>query len=452
VIVIFCAANQQNLEGAYKMASDFKRPALQALRGGRALDVLVIPARIEAAEGGKLNRFKQDFLSRADAFAPAALNKYPEMLWTLGIPYVPYYAYNEAIAVRERDEAIADALVKAFERLTRTLTWLAPNGSPLKRAFSAGPVDAPGARDALAIFHSNFQAAYAQIQVLYDYKRLHDRFQDLDDLAGLIQQDLRRLPGDGAAWQSLGLYNAEFQDIVGSLLAIVRQASFAGEEARRMEQLSQQLGQSGAEMQAAIGNADGGQLRAVMARLNRVLIREPSRINSRLVAVANTLRLDTLVGTMTAVQRRLERPGVGRESVQQFEEGIAALAKLNERLAPLVANHDDWQALDDELRRVAANLELDLDELAVSWPDLKRMAQELCGDNPADWAQALRTSGDELESALGAENRNQARRLFWRFRGQTSRRFRQVDGELLALCRDLQKVGEPLDLLPEMIL
>ncbi len=139
VIVMFCAANRQNLEGIYKMARDFRRPEVQVMRRERPLEVLVIPARLEQAEGNQLNQFKEDFLNRSFAFAPSVpvLREHPSALWSLGIPYIPYYAYNEEIAVRERDKAIAASLVEAFDKLARTLARLAPPESPLKRAFGS---------------------------------------------------------------------------------------------------------------------------------------------------------------------------------------------------------------------------------------------------------------------------------------------------------------------------
>ena len=139
VVVMLCAANRQNLEGVHRMAREFRRPELQDLRGGRPLEVLVIPARLEQAEGYQLNRFKEDFLNRSFAFVPSVsvLKKHPSVLWGLGIPYIPYYAYNEEVATRERDKAIAAPLVEAFEKLARTLARLAPPKSPLKRTFGS---------------------------------------------------------------------------------------------------------------------------------------------------------------------------------------------------------------------------------------------------------------------------------------------------------------------------
>ncbi|MGB0384097.1 MAG: KGGVGR-motif variant AAA ATPase [Ardenticatenaceae bacterium] len=121
VVVMFCATNQQNLHGIYRMARNFKRTELIPLRHGRSLEVLIVPARLEDAEGNALNQFKRDFTTRFEEFVPAALADSAQIFWDLAIPYVPYYAYNERVAVREPGEAIAESIVESFENLARVL-------------------------------------------------------------------------------------------------------------------------------------------------------------------------------------------------------------------------------------------------------------------------------------------------------------------------------------------
>ena len=63
VVVMFCATNQQNLDGIHEMAQNFTSPEVQKLRGGRPLDILIIPARIERAESPSLDEFKKNFFN-----------------------------------------------------------------------------------------------------------------------------------------------------------------------------------------------------------------------------------------------------------------------------------------------------------------------------------------------------------------------------------------------------
>ena len=46
VAVMLCAPNYQNLDGTFAVSRDFRSDAVLALRGGRPLELLVIPARL----------------------------------------------------------------------------------------------------------------------------------------------------------------------------------------------------------------------------------------------------------------------------------------------------------------------------------------------------------------------------------------------------------------------
>jgi tetratricopeptide (TPR) repeat protein len=135
VVVLLCATNEQNIDGVHKMAADLASMETQALRPERPLQVLVVPARVEFNEGGQLNLFKPRFLARFRDLVPKPLASDPDRLWDLAIPYIPYYAYSEAVAVRERALATAAPMVRIFENLVRVLAAMAPNGSQLLAAF-----------------------------------------------------------------------------------------------------------------------------------------------------------------------------------------------------------------------------------------------------------------------------------------------------------------------------
>jgi hypothetical protein len=111
----------------------------------------------------------------------------------------------------------------------------------------------------------------------------------------------------------------------------------------------------------------------------------------------------------------------------------------------LVSRHNAWQAIDDELHRIENNLGQDIVELEISWPDLKAMTATI-GDI-SDVIASLQAVGVDLDTALATSDPIKARRLFQRFRSQSSRRFNQVDQDLLNLCEELRLTGEPLDLL-----
>jgi cellulose biosynthesis protein BcsQ/tetratricopeptide (TPR) repeat protein len=126
----------QSIDGAVAVAN-----SIRSLRADEPVEILPIPMRVEDAEQTKLEagrdyarlRF-QDLLG---GLPPDAVDAY----WgELEIPYKPYYAYEEILAVfgdRPRHEG---TLLAAYERLTRAIsggavTELVPLGEPTRRSL-----------------------------------------------------------------------------------------------------------------------------------------------------------------------------------------------------------------------------------------------------------------------------------------------------------------------------
>jgi serine/threonine protein kinase len=127
VVVMFCAANEQNIDGTLQMVRSFSDPRLPELRHDRKLTTLVVPARIErVAETVTLNRFRQEFVRRFAPYMPTELQSDPDFLVQLEIPYVPLYAFEEIIAVNQTKslERAVD-MERAYSGLARVLTSLA---------------------------------------------------------------------------------------------------------------------------------------------------------------------------------------------------------------------------------------------------------------------------------------------------------------------------------------
>ncbi|MEO8006127.1 MAG: hypothetical protein ABI771_14530, partial [Betaproteobacteria bacterium] len=79
VAVMLCAANYQNLDGTVAVANDFRSDAVLALRRGRPLELLVVPARLEDNNPGReefLRHFEELFASSGipKALADCGLN------------------------------------------------------------------------------------------------------------------------------------------------------------------------------------------------------------------------------------------------------------------------------------------------------------------------------------------------------------------------------------------
>lgn len=132
VVVMFCAPNQQNIDGTQKMAIDFTRSEVTKFRKGRSLELVVVPARVEdRSEAKLLSEFQEQFSGKFDGFLSDSTSIHLNTFWDLKIPHVPFYAFNETVAVRQ-GEASSDELLKSFQLLFDTLS-LMPNIQDIER-------------------------------------------------------------------------------------------------------------------------------------------------------------------------------------------------------------------------------------------------------------------------------------------------------------------------------
>jgi parallel beta-helix repeat protein len=140
VIVMFCAPNEQNLEGTYKMALDFKREDVQNLRPERPLNIIVVPSRVDdRAETDDLSSFYGQFIERYAALVPDELKKVEETILDiyhtsvnkdlvrkaapfleLKIPYFPKYSFRETVAAHEPKIA-SEPLVGSYIKLAKAM-------------------------------------------------------------------------------------------------------------------------------------------------------------------------------------------------------------------------------------------------------------------------------------------------------------------------------------------
>ncbi len=131
VAVLLCAANNQNLDGTREVVSDFRSDAVLSLRNGRALEILVTPARIEqGCDPYKLNEFMDKF---EEVFGSDGL---PKRLADAGLsyrrlamPYAPEFAIVERLLKETEIDGTPTRnsqkdIMASFETLTDALLLL----------------------------------------------------------------------------------------------------------------------------------------------------------------------------------------------------------------------------------------------------------------------------------------------------------------------------------------
>ncbi len=309
-------------------------------------------------------------------------------------------------------------------------------------------MSAPEVRAAVVAFRTDFQAVCEQIDILGNYKDLHDLLHTLEFqcYSGIVQE-ARRFPDDETALDILMDYELTLQQIVTDVREVAARETLATNENLWIKDLERTT----EELHGAIENLDTRQLKRAVWLINRVLAIQPSRINTSLNTAARALRLPALVKAMTCVRDNLTHCELDPEKTSQFKDGVEALANLERSLTVLVRTHNDWQELDLELRRIEANLEQDIFELEMSWLDLKAMAESLCNSSIDEWALSFKKDSENLDSAIAAQNPAKVKRYFRSYRRRAGDRFYRVDVELKRLCGNLRIVGEPLASVLRMI-
>jgi hypothetical protein len=308
----------------------------------------------------------------------------------------------------------------------------------------AALIQTPAVRDAVIAFQTDLEAASQQIDLLAALKEMHDHLHNVEfQCYRIIEQEMARFPADDLAVDNLLDNELTLQDLVEK----VRQSAGRAVLAQEASGWIGDLAEARRLLRAALETQDPQSLRGSVRLLRRLLTKEPSRINERLNRTAGSLRLGPIESALAAVAEQLAtvQASVDPQALRQLNEGVEALGRLAQTLAQTVSDHNLWQTLDIELRRVDAVLVHDLDELIFTWPDVQRMAQALRRNVSAPWAETLAREEEQLDGALQAQNLALVRRCFYRFRRQAGIRFYQVDAELKNLCGEVARIATPLD-------
>ncbi|MGD1899780.1 MAG: hypothetical protein ACFB16_22890 [Phormidesmis sp.] len=316
-------------------------------------------------------------------------------------------------------------------------------GQPVSQGLNAlvELMQVPEVKAAVITFRVVFQAACEQIDVIANYKALHDLLHTLEfQCYGVIVQAARRFPDDELALENLMEYELTLQDLLEELQQVAAQETIATSEVRWLAELQK----AQAELKSATITLDIKPLKRTIWLLNRVLANQPDRINTKLTEAARSLRLPDLVQAMQFIAKNLTGAQLDEQKLQQFVQGVEILETLNQRLGALVISHDFWQSFDREMRRIESTLGQDLIELEMSWLYLKEQASGLIDADADAWTIAFQKDSQHLDAALEAQHPVKIRRYFRLYRKRASQRFFQVDVTLKRLCEELREVGGPL--------
>jgi hypothetical protein len=183
-------------------------------------------------------------------------------------------------------------------------------------------------------------------------------------------------------------------------------------------------------------------------RTKEIISVQPTQINGRLKDAARNMNLNTVMQKLGDLREELRKAHLGQEDQQRltdFEDGVNSLTDLNDQLQRLVASHDQWQEMEDQLKRIETNPQKNLVDEFDGWAALQKVVQSIYANSTDEWAARLRKDAEKIQAALGANKLADAADIFSRFRKQAGLRFYQVDTELLQQCKRIGDIGSKLD-------
>lgn len=293
----------------------------------------------------------------------------------------------------------------------------------------------------------DFKNVSTQIDLISDYKDLHDQLHGLEFLYDLIVREAKRLGDPTNDAESLVTQELQLEQLVIKLTEVGARSTVPSEETGWIATLAR----AHEQLRAALDPPDAKGIAAALWAIKRVLAIHPSEINTRLNASARVLLLSSLKAAMEGVYRHLGERDLGAVALERLKVAIENLDRLHQNFDTLVRHHDRWQRVDLELRRLAATVDRDVDEFQASWPDVEAMVEALYESGAEVWVGYLRSEAAKIEEALADGTPARLRPAFGRYKSRCFVRFYQVDVSLKQLCGHLRQIGERLSQLVEKL-
>jgi hypothetical protein len=305
----------------------------------------------------------------------------------------------------------------------------------------------PAVRAAVAVFQEQLHDARLRVRELITLKLLHDLLHGIQyQHLPLLMREARRFPDDEFARASIEDSILALDRVNGEIDSLIREG-FVSEQSVRWRVV---LRTTAIELQTALDTNGSVVITRAIHRLASVITTEPSFINANLHTKANDLRLARLIESLRDMYERLSALAVAPRQLERVKLGTAGLIDLNQHLTGLISEHNDWQIIDRELRRIESTLRQDTIELEFSWPDLRLQVATVCAGSDA-WSLKIRQQGERLDQLLAAHRIDDIRNAFDRLQSYIGHQFYDVDSRLKQLCGRLRDFRNPLNALEEAL-
>ena len=304
--------------------------------------------------------------------------------------------------------------------------------------------------ESLVIFKNSFQNALDKINVMSDYKILHDElhtltfavFPNVVEASGL-------LPDGKDAKSNLSRYDKIIRNAVEKMREAAARKNVDEEESEWIEELDQ----SRKQLKAVLDDFDKENLQKAIQSIQDILETQPTRINKELWRAMNAEndRLPELIDILEKVLTHMTKMTPPPSGIQQFQTGVESLKTLTAKLDDLIREHDTWQEVVGQLFQIDEWIESDLSKFKTKWQKLRaKIAPFYIGKTDEETAEELEKADGRLEQALRSTEAPAPaaptldRRIFEDYREKASWRFYDVDGSLLKRCEYLREIRKQL--------
>jgi hypothetical protein len=304
----------------------------------------------------------------------------------------------------------------------------------------------PEIRDVISASREKLDPLMQNIDVLFNYKVLHDCLHTIQlRQYPIVLDKVKQLRTDPLASSDLETNLLELKDICGD--ASKAAASLPDEAATRALEMQwvEVLGSAIAELRKGLDNLDDFGASRATRLIRRVIRQEPFRVNASMTLVAERLPLEELTQTIEKVIGRVAAAG---SPAIELRDALNSLRSILPQLRGRVAEHKQWQEVENDFWEAEDCIERrtpdSIEEFSELWPDIRCRVESLARTEPeTDWAKATKKQALLIDADV-AGHVDSAMEKFEYFRKAALFHFYQVDKALKAQCTEILKFREPL--------
>jgi hypothetical protein len=287
-----------------------------------------------------------------------------------------------------------------------------------------------------------FEASTEQVNVMGDYKELHDQLHQVQFIANQVMREVSRFD-EMDVRDAILSYSENLRQKVSAIQHIASR-NYVEPTATAWQG---QLQKAQIMLEQACSDENIIQLKKAILSINSILQREPTNINGKLIAAARAIPLEKLMGELLDLKESLQSQNLDAARLADYSVGLQAIQGLQQQLAQLLNDHDTWQWMDWKLQSLSASLDRGTEELELSWDEVAEKARPLFVISTEEWASRLQTRYLAVEKTILPQvgDADETRRALKNFCAVVSTRFYDVDLKLKTYCGELRKIGEPMN-------